>query len=1095
MVRHYSKHRIRCFFCFISLYIFIQTTLAEEACKFMYTGYPEFLNNRTLVLPDEVVAMSEYVPVYDAAHLVHEGEPASIFFIIDNSVSMLQTDPGGSRFTVVHDLIDSIYQRSPNSEVGISVFSGVMKFKEEDDAIFESVHNYLGCYIPLLKLNKDYNGRTGYEILKFYMETNNGQMIYQGDVFSGTHINAGFEAAKKAMSVALYPKDYQFVIFFSDGEANVNNLLVPTNYYVQGENVPTTFTVYFGESAFQNLQTMTNNIKSNGYSSSNHLSNLWSIETDYETLMKLLMENVIHIVIQQEIKYTPEELTVNSINPITGWDSAGFLFGEMFELFPTNDFEYVIVYDVLIDTLIRAGIPRYDTTHVIKYTVEIQESAPLPDSVELTCWGRRLEFYHDNTLITGANEKMEELEIRFTPYEVDTFYVYEDVEVTITHAFGTPKDVEKFTLAEVGNYFSHTFPRTVATANPGDNTLQHQDPDSIIATFKNPNLFLDTLRIAIPYSISAMVVLEQGIYFDNNADGHVDSLYIKFADVAEEEIQNNLDEIMNEIELPAFRDFSNLKYEYADMGIAVSLKENAPEIHTYITDEDKLVVPNPLYLASGALLAKKSVDIIDSMAPVIMQASLIDSLSVSSHDELTVVFSESVGTVTDKRPFRFYCTGADKTYNADLSVISQNDETGVFEVESVDGIDKIVDGDSIRINWELSGDNIYDAAGNNQDNPRNIRREIAVTVIKDMIRVTKGIYYDNNADGRVDSVYFTVSGDKFPENADAVADELGKHLPAWRKFTIDNSYIHTDGVSYSVTEGLGDAGMTYITTDDIFIIQKEIELPDGGVLDKVTLTMEDAMAPVIMKASVVDSLDPEGTDILTVIFSETVAGITEERPFLYYRPGENRDFDACLNTLSQNENAGDFKITRIEGVEAFENGDSIRIYYKSEISDKLDNEQTNPENIRREIAVTKISMNYDVVLKSTVLDYNEVTDPGDLVNNECIKDLLAGTDEHYTGLMIITVEPDDSTKVTDLDSLAATLSIYDAVGNVLLEGADMCFDNTRRRLVYLWDGRNPQQRKTGGSAYAAIVPVRFFCGNKEEKQRNRTIYGTVGVRD
>ena len=65
---------------------------------------------------------------------------------------------------------------------------------------------------------------------------------------------------------------------------------------------------------------------------------------------------------------------------------------------------------------------------------------------------------------------------------------------------GTPKDLETFKLSDKGSYLSYTFPREIGAAN-ADNALQHQSNDSIIAIFRNPDLPLDTLRIAIPFGL------------------------------------------------------------------------------------------------------------------------------------------------------------------------------------------------------------------------------------------------------------------------------------------------------------------------------------------------------------------------------------------------------------------------------------------------------------------------------------------------------------------------------------------------------------------------------------------------------------------
>ena len=181
-----------------------------------------------------------------------------------------------------------------------------------------------GSYIPLLGLNMSYppSGSIGYDILRFYLDTtvktqNNTSYVdlkYTptppfpvGSQNQTTCINAGFDAARDAFSVCTRPKDRQFIIFLSDGEANQANGTDPINKYVDGTGVPTTFTVFFTRNTLPpaNLATMTDNIKANGYSSKNPSSDIWAIQTDYPVLMKLLMDSVLTRMVETTITQQP----------------------------------------------------------------------------------------------------------------------------------------------------------------------------------------------------------------------------------------------------------------------------------------------------------------------------------------------------------------------------------------------------------------------------------------------------------------------------------------------------------------------------------------------------------------------------------------------------------------------------------------------------------------------------------------------------------------------------------------------------------------------------------------------------------------------
>jgi hypothetical protein len=119
-------------------------------------------------------------------------------------------------------------------------------------------------------------------------------------VTGSTNINIAFEAARQEMSTAVNPRDRQFVIFFSDGAPQgTDQMGLVSDYFMQGTNVPTTFTVFFTPNATApaSLQTMTANIQNNGYSTTNPNSALWTIQTSYNALLQLFMEHVIPTIV------------------------------------------------------------------------------------------------------------------------------------------------------------------------------------------------------------------------------------------------------------------------------------------------------------------------------------------------------------------------------------------------------------------------------------------------------------------------------------------------------------------------------------------------------------------------------------------------------------------------------------------------------------------------------------------------------------------------------------------------------------------------------------------------------------------------------
>lgn len=734
---------------------------AEEACRFSYPGFPEDLNDSQVIVPEEVVAMSDFIPVGTPTEIIEQfiGGTPSIVFIIDNSSSMFgENDGDGARFTVTGALIDTICRVNPKAQIGLVIFGTTLYCEPDDDQLFETCPSpeVSGAYIPLLTLDNTYQSTlagnaTGYEILKYYLRTKVmfvDMVVLEYQPFgalnnSQTNIYSGFEAAKHAMLSSPYPKKDHYIVFFSDGEATAGGAM--QDEYIKGTDVPTTFTVFFTPlgQAPQSLLNMTQNIKTNGYSTSNYLTNLWAIEAGHDALLKLLMDNAIGQIINKIITAEPLTITINGIDPVTGWNDTGFTFDKLFPLTgETTPFTFEIGYTVFKDSIAANGdtiqVSIGDTTHNVNFDVVIQDGAVVSDKLTIECWDRTLAFYYNDAPVSLVDETMNTLEIRFTEREVETLYGYTDVSVIITHSEGNAEDVEKYTLENKGTWFSISFTRQIAGPNPGDGILQHQALDSIIAIFRNPELPLDTLRVAVPFKLSGAVMMQQATYFDNDAEGFVDSIFIGMSG---SKIEENLDELVSMIALPGHRDFKVTDYRFVYDGIALNVTEGASLPQTYVTREDFLLVTDTLFLQNGGWLLPTSdtIRIIDSVAPIIISASLIDSvvtiingtsdsLTDLGTDILTVIFSETVEEMAEERPFKYYSNGDEKEFSAKLKLLRQNANMGRFSVEDLYGVSSIVDQDSIWINWALAG-NVYDAFGNEQDNPVNIRRNIDVEVV------------------------------------------------------------------------------------------------------------------------------------------------------------------------------------------------------------------------------------------------------------------------------------------------------------------------------------------------------------------------------
>lgn len=769
-----ARIQSRCWFLMLTLFM-IFSLFAEEVCKFSYRGQPELWNNKTMRVPDDMVAMSEYLYVGQPGDTVYDTtRTPSIMFVLDHSGSMTGAsglDRWGNRFRVTHDLIDTIQAKARIAEIGVAVFNKHLYYDKRDDPIFEDIAPQdidNAAYIPLLQLNKDYNGKTGYEILKHYLEIDTvndttGMSIINGDTTwiivksmglvyksgwwneSATHINAGINAVRKAMQSAQYKKDNHYTIFISDGEATYPNDGTE-NDFVGGQKMPTTFTIFFvkqGGQAPQTLVDFTNNVRTNGYSATNPDSEIWEFQnTNYEALMKFLMENVVNQILQKST-HTPTKMIVNNGTPTNNWDKKAFTFPELFPLVGwTTDFEFEIDYHVVRDTLNpNTGLldtVEYDTTTHTKFTVEIDPNMGELDSLDwdVRCWDRELAFYDNNNPTNVINELMNPLEIRFHYSAGEADYHYTEAEVEIFTVTGKEQDREKFKLTKNGFVFSKEFENQLindnSTPTKNDGKLQHYEEDTVCAVFRNsekPKLKLDTLMIKVPCGFAGFVEVDKAAYYDRTADGYVDSILV-YATTAivggltETHVQELVDSV---ITFPDFRNFTVQDKGLCNNGfyILVSEDENHDPF-TYVTKDDKLVF-REFFFSSGGKIEKKTIAIEDRVAPIIhwqeRSALLIDYMDPGISDTLTVEFSEEINNVTAKEPFYFLAKANNQEYQIRLEAVSHNKDKMKFFVTDVNGVKSMVHGDTL---WIHETDKVGDNLGNFQNNLKNIRRMLYV---------------------------------------------------------------------------------------------------------------------------------------------------------------------------------------------------------------------------------------------------------------------------------------------------------------------------------------------------------------------------------
>lgn len=1135
----------------------------HEVRKFTYKGQPEDLHGTSVTVNEKMVAMSEYIYSNTILDISQSNRVPSIFFVIDHSGSMymqnVATDQWGNRFRVPHDLIDTLRTKFPKAEVGVSVFGTHLYYDPVDDTIFKQCPQQSnGAYIPLLGLNKLYGTRMGWEILQEYLATDTVStgnqyvdLVYQptdaslADNF--TNINAGFDAAKHAMLSSSYHKNNHYIIFLSDGVATrpQDNTM---NDYQLGIDVPTTFTIYFTNlnTVPGSLDTMTQNIRVNGYSSTNPTSNHWPFEnTDYDTLMQFIMDSIITVLWQEQTSY-PSEIIINNSDPNSTWDSTGFTFDDLFPLIGvTTPFVYDLTYAIYLDSITPDGdtIATYikDTLSHIEYDVVIQDGAPdLPDTFVVKSWKRELAFFHNGSQVSAISEIMNPVELRFTYSPGDANYHYTKAEVEIVNTVPA-LDKESFSLTKNDTMFTVSVPQIVIQGTPptvNDGTLQHYNPDTIVATFRNSEdtkLPLDTLQIKIPFVLSGFIHIPHGYYFDNNADGYVDSIYVKAStDIDGGLTQEHLQEMMDSsvITLSSFRDFTINSYHLVDGGFALLVTEDTShDPLTSLNLQDKLTI-RQVVLATGGWVVGGVFPIYDKVAPLIhweSRAAHLDDYHFNNvADTLSVKFSENVQYINAGVPFYFKSIENGTEYTVTLGAASQPaDDRMIFYVISLNGIDRMRDNDSI---WIHEGDCVADVcedengatAHNYQNNVENLRRKLYVDRHLAAITVIRGYYYDNNADGFVDSILVNITTNVdnglTEEHLKEIVDNSVITLPAFRDFTIKSYHLVNGGFALIVDEGM-DNPCTYITDDDklvfseytIFSGEATVVAGSYPIIDKVAPVIHWAEKSAFLRNFAGDTI----SDTLRIKFSEPVEYVEAGGPFEYKSIKDGSIYDALLYPVRQPKlDSMVFYVNTLYDIDMMRDNDSIWIKFGDRVADSCIDEQgalarnyqNNRENIRRKLYVEKVLVPYDLtpfstspinisnpdensVIPDNLINIINNIDP-DFINNS---EIQTNTNGDYIG-MIITVSPNDTLSLVPDFELKGDLTIFDAVGNTVSERKRMVWWKEKKILIWIWNGKNQNDRNVGGGSYLGFIEIEEVTkslgyNHKGPKQTKRIMLG------
>jgi hypothetical protein len=455
----------------------------------------------------------------------------------------------------------------------------------------------------------------------------------------------------------------------------------------------------------------------------------------------------------------------------------------------------------------------------------------------------------------------------------------------------------------------------------------------------------------------------------------------------------------------------------------------------------------------------------ERVGPLLMSAQVIERLSAGAGiDTLYVTFSEAVqaGSLKDNALILIK-NGA----KSGLTVSAAASLGGNRFKLVVTGSSAPQLGDSLKI--DPTGpvtDMLY-----NKANPLN--RPVVITQKGIAASIVQAFYYDKNADGIVDAV--DIKFNKGVALADAVVSLT------WGAAYADSipntllSYVGTDNLTLEIN--VRGAFKTISadsiqTSGNMHAIVGYISNPDApGEAD-----VADSAAPVIMSAKFIPSPDLNGTDKLSVVFSEPIASVSSATPFKLWGVEEQSPYTLNVDLadrpeLFTNTASGQFSVTIPAQVVKFPmTGDSIWIDVSSGIGDVSSVVQKNAANRRALLNVAPIDYTPRIMIVRNPFSIGvPVSDAG--VNG--------------TGTIIKVPPP---LRMTDVSSLpkSGTISIFDAIGNTVMKEAPFTLLNNW--LYYNWDGRNHNGRFVGTGTYIAIINVTQNGGKVTSSKK------TIGVK-
>ncbi len=491
------------------------------------------------------------------------------------------------------------------------------------------------------------------------------------------------------------------------------------------------------------------------------------------------------------------------------------------------------------------------------------------------------------------------------------------------------------------------------------------------------------------------------------------------------------------------------------------------------------------------------ITISDGMGAVIYEADYYSFNSISVSDTLIVYFSEDMSGISEKHPFKFW-TSADPEYLVEVSeVLNDSNKVTFYVVNFTDNITPS-SGDSI---WIYAGNNVNDAQGVEQSVVNNIKRPLSVY---NAYSIVSAVYLETDArpDGFIDLIRVRMNAvpDAF------IFTDLAANiaLPGHRSFAALTAASFTataDGFEVRVSQSGVDPN-TAVDDNDIFKVTQGTKIGNSVIVLAGEVPIADSLAPVatrgLFRPALIgpDNVDDDVPDTLEVTFSEKIevpstSSSAWPEPFLFHTV-ISEQFSMEMESQLITQAAGKVMVFKVDTVlkdsrQYFPiTGDSLWVQAQTGIKDM------NP--VTQSLAtrpVPLIVMPYEYVFDIVVypnpfgagekmVEKAQVWNSSDGYNISATLEDAGAPAENDMAVLLIPFG-----YVNNPDSISAEMSVFDAVGNLLLEQVPLNYNKHESKQAWcaVWDTRNKYGRFVGQGTYLCIVTVRNGIGVKPKKYK------------